>query len=414
MSGLLGRTIGEYRLVEFLGAGGMGEVYRGEHAKIGRVVAIKVLSRGETQTGAAARFLNEARIQAGVHHPHIAALYDFVEGVGRPCIIMEYVDGELLERRVERSKGLLLGDAVRWFGQIVEAIAHLHKLGIVHRDIKSSNIKIDRTGAIKLLDFGIARDRRSGKVTTAGVYVGTPYYSAPELFSGAKADSQSDVWALGVLLYEMLCGRMPYVADSIAELSRAVARPSYDRPSKLNPSCTPAAERIIDRCLQREPGARYGSAGELLDAIQRLDAADIRYTWRDRIRIRTWTPAARAYWPLLGVASLGVALVIWLAWPSAGPPERLVPPPAVKPSLEDTGDASKRVVSIMSTVPDTSEIVAEGRIIGHTPYQARLPLGRSYAWTLRAEGYEDAQLEFIVRETENAYSFVLKKKDLKK
>src|SRR3989442_1748769 len=248
MSGLLGQTIGEYRVVEFVGAGGMGEVYRAEHTKIGRVVAIKILTRTDPRRGLTSRFLNEARIQAGVHHPHIVGLYDFVEYRARPCIIMEWVDCETLDRRLECSNGLRLPEALRLFQMIVEAVSHLHRHAIVHRDIKSSNIKIDGRGAVKLLDFGIARDTRTDKITAAGSYVGTIHYSAPEVLSGAKADFRSDVWALGVLFYEMLCGRMPFEADSVTRFLKVIARPSYDRPSKVNASCTAEVERIIDRC----------------------------------------------------------------------------------------------------------------------------------------------------------------------
>ena len=182
-----------------------------------------------------------------LQHRHIVGLYDFIEHSGRPCIIMEYIAGEMLDRRLERSRGLQLAETLPLFKEIVEAVAHLHKNRIVHRDIKSSNIKIDLAGAVKLLDFGIARDPQSDKVTKVGSYVGTLQYSAPELLSGANADFRSDVWALGILFYEMLCGRVPFEASSITGFLKIIARPSYDRPSRVNPSCTAAAERIIDR-----------------------------------------------------------------------------------------------------------------------------------------------------------------------
>ena len=426
MAGLSGLTIGEYRLVEFLGAGGMGEVYRAEHVKIGRVVAIKILTQADPRAGLTARFLNEARIQAGVHHPHIVGLYDFVEHAGRPCIIMEYVDGDMLDRRLERSKGLRLAETLPLFREIVEAVAHLHKHRIVHRDIKSSNIKIDRAGSVKLLDFGIARDTHSGKITAAGSYVGTMHYSAPEVLSGAQADFRSDVWALGVLGYEMLCGRMPFEADTVGGFLRVVARPSYDRPSTINASCTVPFERIIDRCLEPQPASRYASAGALLEAIVTLDSADARASWRARLPRVAWPAVVRAYWPIMVAGTLGLTLAVWLAWPSdpiparrggageaitggsAAAPDKREP---VSPGAAVPPGASLRIVSINPMVVDKAEILEYGRVIGHTPFQQQLPLGRSYAWTLRAEGYEDTPIPFTVNETENVYYPLLKPKE---
>ncbi len=429
MAGLVGQTIGEYRLVEFLGAGGMGEVYRAEHTKIGRVVAIKILTRDDSRPGLTARFLNEARIQAGVHHAHIVGLYDFVEHAGRPCIIMEYVDGEMLDRCVGRVKGLRLPEALNLFGAIVEAVAHLHNHQIVHRDVKSSNIKIDRRGSVKLLDFGIARDARSGKITTAGSYVGTVHYLAPEVLSGAKADFRSDVWALGVLFYEMLCGRTPFETDSVADFLRIVTRPSYDRPAKVNASCTADVERIIDRCLEPDPNSRYASASQLLEAIRSLEGVEARGARREWLRWPTWTSEARGYWPIIVTGAVGLALGVWFLWlsppalvPSSGGGEQVTVEPASTPERQESGlpdprpqpGVTRRLVSIIPMAIDRTDILEAGRVIGRTPFKQELPLGRSYAWTLRAAGYEDTPLQFTVRDTENVYYPILKPKEHQK
>lgn len=430
MSGLLGQMIGEYRLVEFVGAGGMGDVYRGEHSKIGRVVAVKILSRTDARSGMTERFLNEARIQSGVQHPHIVSLYDFIEHAGRACIIMEYVDGEMLDRRIERSRGLQAAEAVRLFKQIVAAVAHLHSNRIVHRDIKSNNIKIDKNGAAKLLDFGIARDPKSSKVTSVGSYVGTMQYAAPEVLSGTKADSRSDVWALGILFYEMLCGRMPFESESVTGFLRIITRPSYDRPAKVNASCTAEMERVIDRCLEAEPGKRYASANELLEALDRLAGATGPLARRRTGLLQTSNALAGGYGPIVGVCVAALALLVWLIGFSDPPPKpgtqangsgptstqepQLATPVSVPQSAIQSAQSLPttplRSVSIRPLAVDNAEILESGNVIGHTPFQRELPVGKSYNWTLRASGYADTPLEFTVRETDNVYSPVLKER----
>ncbi|HVQ37774.1 MAG TPA: serine/threonine-protein kinase, partial [Pyrinomonadaceae bacterium] len=170
---LLNTSIGDYRLVDFVGAGGMGEVYRAIHLKLGRVVAIKVLSQGDRTPHLIERFNNEARLHARLHHPRIATLHDFIEASGQMCIVMEYVDGQSLDEHIRFAGRMAAPDALRIFRGIVEGVAYIHSNGIIHRDIKSNNIKITAGGEVKLLDFGIARADSSPKLTVVGDVVGT-------------------------------------------------------------------------------------------------------------------------------------------------------------------------------------------------------------------------------------------------
>ena len=170
---LINSNIGDYRLVEKLGEGGMGEVYQGVHSKIGRVVAVKILSQGAHGPEFVERFLNEARIQGGLQHHNIVTLYDFLEYNGQPCIIMEFIEGSTLTDCIRTWGGLPLQEAIRYFQSIVEAIDYVHSRGIIHRDIKSNNVKITPAGQVKLLDFGIAKSGASPALTVTGAFVGT-------------------------------------------------------------------------------------------------------------------------------------------------------------------------------------------------------------------------------------------------
>jgi serine/threonine-protein kinase len=261
--------IGEYRVTNFLGAGGMGEVYQGVHAKLGRPAAIKVLSESCSDESFTTRFFNEARLQASLHHPNVAALYDFQEIDGRLCIFMEFVNGESLEDLVAR-RAFTIEDAMKTFSPIVEAIAFIHQNGILHRDIKSQNIKLTSGGTVKLLDFGIAKDSTSHSLTQTGGVIGTPSYLAPEQLAGQGASAQTDVWALGVLLYEMLTGVEPFKADTIGALCMQITLAEFEPPEKANPAVPREVSRIVARCLKKNVAERYRTADELLEDVRQF------------------------------------------------------------------------------------------------------------------------------------------------
>src|SRR5215210_2223171 len=186
---LINAIIGEYRLVDKLGEGGMGEVYRAVHSKIGRPAAVKVLSQASHGPEFIERFLNEARIQASLQHTNIVTLYDFLEFKGQPCIIMEYIEGQTLTECIrEEVGGLALPDALRIFRALAEALHYVHQQGIIHRDIKSNNIRITPSGQVKLLDFGIAKSGSSPALTVTGAFIGTLQYLSPEQMQGGITD----------------------------------------------------------------------------------------------------------------------------------------------------------------------------------------------------------------------------------
>ncbi len=219
---LIDSQVGPYRLVDFLGAGGMGEVYRGVDPS-NRVVAVKVVTGTRATPALLQRFRNEARIQASLRHPNIATVLEITEIAGQPCIVMEFVDGETLEERIGRSSGLPAVEALRIMATVTEAVGYLHDHDVIHRDLKASNIKVTSGGAAKLLDFGLARDRLTPQLTRTGVAIGTLGYMAPEQLKAGKIDRRTDIWALGVVLYESLTGTLPFPQGALGASGRGAS-----------------------------------------------------------------------------------------------------------------------------------------------------------------------------------------------
>jgi len=277
-----GRTISHYSILRKLGAGGMGEVYLAEDTTLDRKVAIKFLSQNST-AGAQGRKLlvREARAAAALDHPHICAVYEVGEGAGYSFIVMQYVDGETLAARIQR-RPLNLVAAIDIAVQVADALAEAHSQGITHRDIKPQNIMLTGYNKVKVLDFGLAkvvRDRQSSTteatdslVTGPGMLIGTLQYMSPEQLRGEAVDARSDLFNLGVVLYEMIAGRAPFTGRSAADMLVAILQ---NPPASLASQVTemPASiERLVSRCLAKHREQRYSSAKELLADLKGLAA----------------------------------------------------------------------------------------------------------------------------------------------
>lgn len=248
---LISKEINGYKLLRLIGSGGMGEVYYAFHSGLRREAAVKVLYQSEM----ADRFKNEAYIQASVQHPNIAALYEYGMVAGNPCIVMEFINGETLENFVQRRPLLKTEAVTAIFTQVCEAVSFLHSKGIQHRDLKPSNIKITEEGKIKLLDFGISKSQYTPKLTKEGYIVGTTDYMAPEQFRG-KNSIQSDIWAMGILLYFMTTKHLPFFDQSIVEQRRNVEQGIFIKPAILNPEISSKHQRLIAQMLSPRPGKR--------------------------------------------------------------------------------------------------------------------------------------------------------------
>jgi len=263
-------SIGRYRVEGLLGAGAMGEVYRAYDPLIDRMVAIKVV-RPDLATGSGSdqwlqRFRREARAAGRRFHPNIIAILDFGEDHGMPFLAMEYVEGNSLDAFLKSSGPLDPSRGVAIITQVLSALGFAHQNGIIHRDVKPSNIMILNSGEVKVADFGIARIDAS-EFTIVGDLLGTPAYMAPEQFSGAPVDTRTDLFAAGVILFEMLTGVKPFRGKSITEIMSLMENRGPEDIRTLNPSVPNSLKQVINKALAFEPARRYADAAEFSKAI---------------------------------------------------------------------------------------------------------------------------------------------------
>jgi hypothetical protein len=257
--------VGSYRLAGFLGAGGMGEVHRATHMSTGQVVAIKVLSAPEIDARWLARVYHEARVLQGLSHPNIVKLHELVTREGRPCLVLEYAVGESLADVLKRRGRLTPRDALRVLHALADAVAHVHTRDIVHRDLKPANVRVTADGNIKLLDFGISKSEHAMGLTQTGNVIGTPRYLSPEQLLGRPITPATDVWALGVLLYEIVTGATPFAGTTEAMLWSSIDAIAYEPPSKTLAGIVDVAtlrelDRMVASCLTRDPARRPTAA----------------------------------------------------------------------------------------------------------------------------------------------------------
>lgn len=261
----IGGTISRYRIIWPLGKGGMGVVYQAEDTRLGRPVALKFLPPDAFDNTLRERFLNEARAAARIRHPNVCPIYDVEETEDKIFISMAYLEGETLARKIADGR-MDLDTAVNIALQIAGGLEEAHRQGIVHRDIKGANILIGPTGEVSILDFGLAVLPGVERLTAAGCTSGTPIYMSPEQARGKDVDSRTDIWSLGVLLFEMVTGALPFQGEHAVAVAHALA---YDRApavSALRPGVSPALEKAIAKALEKVPSDRWQSAREFAAA----------------------------------------------------------------------------------------------------------------------------------------------------
>ena len=344
-----GTQLGPYTILGPLGAGGMGEVYRALDTRLGRDVALKILTGTlEGHRDALERFEREARTVASLSHPNIVALYDFGTYDGTVCAVTELLEGESLDRRLARER-LSWRQSIEFAALIADGLSAAHARGIVHRDLKPGNVFITRDGQIKILDFGLATSARgiakgaAGESTTTlqtepGTVLGTVGYMSPEQVRGEAADPRSDIFALGCILYEMLAGRRAFSGDTSAETLAAILR---DQPAELSAATVPVAvppnvETVVRRCLEKDREQRFQSARDLAFAVRALLSVSVPASLSQP---KPWPRPRRIIAGALVVATVAaLAVVGWIKWPGA---HRRIGSLAVLPLTNRSGDAGQ-------------------------------------------------------------------------
>ncbi len=428
--------VGDYRVVGFLGRGGMGEVYHFYHEQLNRSVAVKVLgshvSLDETYK---ARFINEARVQANLHHPNIAALYNFQSTSKELLIFMELVDGECLDALIERSY-FSIEESLKVFEAIVEAIGYVHSNGIIHRDIKTENVKLNSAGIPKLLDFGIAKDPKSSTLTQIGGVIGTPNYLAPEQLDGKSGSVQTDIWSLGVLLYKMLTKKLPFDDDWLQGLILKVIQGQYESPESLNPAIPKAVSNIIRKCLLKDVSQRYQTTDELLHDVREVLAQ--RYNQKTNLSESKQTqsfPLAKVFAVVSSSLFLLILIVagVWALSISSNTPvgnnsnvkvlgNNPTPSNKKTPEIPIVGQSSPKTEPTVISQQNLTESSNKVRIdaiggkaevwrnsqkIGETPYDLNIEEKEVVSLTLKRNGFLDHDVQVGLTAGKKVYTFML-------
>src|ERR1700683_1587313 len=329
-----GTKLGPYEIQSLLGAGGMGEVYRARDTRLDRTVAIKILPQGLADTPEVRqRFEREARSVSSLNHPHICALYDVGNQDGIEYLVMEYIEGETLAKRLENGP-LANNELLRYAIEVADALDRAHRQGVIHRDLKPGNIMLTKSGA-KLLDFGLAKasvpplagdfsssptvsrplvgKAQSEALTAQGTIVGTYQYMSPEQLEGGEADERSDIFSFGSVLYEMATAKKAFSAKSTASLIAAILKEQPKPISELQPMAPPALERVVKTCLEKDHDERWQNAGDLKRELGWIASAGSQAGIPAPVASKRKT-RDRAVW--IAAGALAALAAVYLVWQS--------------------------------------------------------------------------------------------------
>ena len=268
-----GKRVGDYEVIELLGTGGMGHVYRARNIISDRTEALKILQPDlSADREFTDRFLSEIRTLANLEHPNIAVLHTAFKADEQLIMVMEYVKGQTLEQRASQSP-IPVATIVEYISQALSALSYAHARSVIHRDIKPANLMVTSDGVVKLMDFGIAKSRLDINLTRTGATVGSFYYMSPEQVNGLKVDARSDLYSIGIVLYELLAGRRPFEADSTYGVLDKQLHSAPQPPIELNSVLPPQLNAIILKALAKDPAERFQTADIFRDALKPFCAA---------------------------------------------------------------------------------------------------------------------------------------------
>ena len=320
-----------YKLGRKLGQGGMGSVYLATDERLQRFLAVKFINKNVLDEKSAARFLEEAKIAARLHHRNIVQLFDYDEDEGHPYLAFQFIEGCCLRAFLEDNGPPALAQTKEWMAQLCSAMSAAHAAGIVHRDLKGDNILLDKNGTLLVTDFGLARrDDRTAQLTDDGSILGTPEYIAPELLLGEKPSVASDIYAAGIILYELLTGERPFKNDQMMQLLNAHMKESVPDITLKRPELPTLLNGIVRRAMAKEPEERYQSFQDLTNDLKEVPEQAMSTRERDTITTKLKalsTPAVidvptRKKHPLLGVVLIVVFAFIYFLWPKTMPADK--------------------------------------------------------------------------------------------
>ena len=390
--------IAGYRLTERLGSGGMGDVYKAYNAALNRTAAIKILHQKEMGD----RFRNEAYIQSSVTHPNIARLYEYLVTGETACIIMEFVEGDPLDVHLHRKGKLSNEETENIIKQIAAALAYLHSKDILHRDIKPQNFKVQPNGTITMLDFGIAKNKYTPKLTQQGYMVGTTEYMAPEQFR-QQVEKKSDIWSLGVMAYELITGHMPFGADNAVTMRFKIEKGDYTKPRVLVPAVSAKLNTVIEKCLQVNTSNRLSAAEvEMLLSEKKPEPA---------AKNKTTAPVQLKLNRKTGIIAACIALIIIIVL--------IIPAGSGKKAggeslsgendntLQQTSEIQKLTIDVNNA--SNAYIVFPDGTTEKLPFAISGKEGENFQFTLQAEGYESKKVDVGITIGRKSYEYNLEK-----
>lgn len=333
-----GSMLGNYLIVNLIGEGGMGMVYKARDMVLDRTVALKILPPHLTQNPEFLhRIRTEAHAQARLHHPNIVTLYSVQELAVGFILVMEFVEGQTLHQRIQNQGPLDSSEAARIFDKVLQGVAYAHQMGIVHRDLKPDNIFLTRNGEVKIMDFGVAKILDNAEPTRSRSMVGTLLYISPEQINGRDADFRSDIYTLGISLFETVTGRLPFERKTDYALMHAHVLEQPARPRHLKRDLPKALERMILKAIEKEPERRYQSADEFRDTLlQYSDRRGLSDDRRTRATPATFGKRVATRIPMLNglrIDALLIAVIVALGMALGLTPGQQRPPDDVEPVL---------------------------------------------------------------------------------